>query len=340
MKWEGGMRILSAVALVVCLVGGCSSLPDVQYSYYFTKARLSVTVTQTLDCSADKKRLVVLHTPVVTPTYFADVARGPRYIRIKDVEGAFAPFADSNMSFGFYDDGRLKTINQSTTGQGEAVIKSVVAIATALGGAAAQVSDKPLDVCDKLQNWAKDKPVTLTYTGAFDPGENLKSTLPLRPAKGSEDVYANLESDLPVLGIQFGPANASGSRVVNNIETAEYVPLTLQSTSNVEVNITASGASIWTASIPVPLADTYELPILKSAFFGKQSFSLSLSEAGAITSIEYAKNTGTTGALSAVSSITAAETPAAKAAELEAQADLIAQQQRLARCQTDPATCE
>jgi hypothetical protein len=84
------------------------------------------------------------------------------------------------------------------------------------------------------------------------------------------------------------------------------------------------------------------LPIPKAALFGKQTFSLSLSEAGTITAVDYGKQTGAAGALNAAGSIATAvdpETPTAKAADLKAQADIIAQQQRLLRCQRAPASC-
>lgn len=121
------------------------------------------------------------------------------------------------------------------------------------------------------------------------------------------------------------------------------MPLTLQATGKVRVDLTAQGQSIWTGTIQVPLPQTYLLPIPKAALFGKQSFSLSLSEAGAVTSVDYGKNTGAASALNAAGAIATAaapETVAAKAAEVKAQADLIAQQQRLARCHANPAQCQ
>ena len=97
------------------------------------------------------------------------------------------------------------------------------------------------------------------------------------------------------------------------------------------------------AKLTAPDAQTYVLPIPKAALFGKQSFSLALSEAGVITSVEYGKNTGAASVLNAAGAAATAQAPettAAKAADVKAQADLIAQQQRLARCQANPAQCQ
>ncbi len=93
----------------------------------------------------------------------------------------------------------------------------------------------------------------------------------------------------------------------------------------------------------VPSPKTYLLPIPKAALFGKQNFALSLADSGAVTAIEYGKATGAAGPLNVLGAAATAAAPdstAAKAAEVKAQADLIAQQQRLTRCQAHPAQCQ
>lgn len=89
--------------------------------------------------------------------------------------------------------------------------------------------------------------------------------------------------------------------------------------------------------------EPYYVPIPKAALFGKQTFTLSVSESGAITEIGYGKETGAgqvLGVGKAVFDQLAPTTAADKVAATKAEADLIAQQQRLARCQADPATCQ
>jgi hypothetical protein len=93
----------------------------------------------------------------------------------------------------------------------------------------------------------------------------------------------------------------------------------------------------------IPLRDTYALPIPRAAVFGKQSFALTLSEAGAVTAIDYGKLTGAASPLNVATAAANAAAPASsatQAAEVKAQADLIAQQQRLARCQAQPEKCQ
>lgn len=341
------MTVLATLVWAAGVLSACASLPEVEYSYYPAKSQALITVTQTLDCTTDKKAVIVVNTPSVTAVYFADVTKGPYRIKIKDVEGTFSPFTDSDISFSFYDDGRLKSINQSTTGQGETIIKSAVSLASALGGAAPPPPGQTLTICDKIDNWGKGKPVTLVYSGTIDLATKLGQSVPLAPAVTSRKLFADLKDDpsVPIMAVQVGaaPPTDNGAKYLGAETSADYVPLTLQSTASVVVTVKASGAAIWNAAVPVPLPQTYVLPIPKAALFGKQSFSLALSEAGVITSVEYGKNTGAASVLNAAGAAATAQAPettAAKAADVKAQADLIAQQQRLARCQANPAQCQ
>jgi hypothetical protein len=93
-------------------------------------------------------------------------------VSIRRIEGTFGSFADSDANFQFYDDGRLKSINQSTTGQGETIIKSVVSLGTTVAGAGffSELSEgeipgkggakppapnepPPLAICKVIQDW-------------------------------------------------------------------------------------------------------------------------------------------------------------------------------------------
>lgn len=87
----------------------------------------------------------------------------------------------------------------------------------------------------------------------------------------------------------------------------------------------------------------YVVPIPKAAVFGSHTFTLAVDEAGAITELGYGKDTGVGDALGAAQSAfdqIKPSTAAEKAAAAKAEADLIMQRRRLARCQADPATCQ
>jgi hypothetical protein len=342
--WIGGL-----------LVAACASIPSVEYRYYLSKSNAAVAVTQAVACNNDGTDLIVVTTPTVNTTYSADLRHGVHTLQIRDVEGAFRDFADADVNFGFYDDGRLKSINQSTTGQGEAIIKSSVSLASALiplGGAAIAAAKK-LDECATIKTFAGDKPATVTYVyppvGTVDLAA-LERPVELTVAPASEQLYKalNAHGKLPIPKLIIGRPSpvGSGARFIPLIDGSanEFAYLTLQEMGNVKIEVRNSdGVPIWNTVVVTPLKQTYLLPIPRAALFGGQKFSLTLSEAGAITSVDYSKTVGTAGALNAATTITTAldpETPTAKAAALKAQADVIAQQQRLVRCQTNPEKCQ
>jgi hypothetical protein len=319
------------------------------YSYYPSRSNSNVTVTQTIDCNNDQSALIVLHSTTVNTLYSADYSKGPYSVQIKKLDSFFA---DSDVGFNFFEDGRLKSINESTTGQGETILKSAIALGTALaplGGGAAPAKG-PVPECATVKSWGGDKPVTLIYTKNIDYGKD-DDGLPhnLDPAPGTAGLYTELNkrNQLPKLQVIINQPSSikSGASYISpsSGSSDDVVLLTLQETENVQVDVKASGQAIWSGKITIPGKNTYSLPISKAALFGKQTFSLTLSEAGAITQIEYGKNTGATGPLNVATSAATAAAPgstADKVAEIKAQADLIAQQQRLAGCEANPAQCK
>ena len=101
--------------------------------------------------------------------------------------------------------------------------------------------------------------------------------------------------------------------------------------------------TIWAGSVAAPMRMTYGIAIPAPNIFGKTAFGISLSDSGSVTSLHYGTTNGAPDAASAVGAIAKAlqaKTPEDKANELKGQADLIAQQQRLATCQVDPTSCK
>ena len=117
--------------VVAGAVSACATTPDVSYSYYPVKATGLVSVTQTVDCNSSQTELVALYSPAVTTSYAADYAQAPYTLTVSSLD---SPFADTDFGFNLYDDGRLKGINATTTGQAEATAKAAVSLATAAPG--------------------------------------------------------------------------------------------------------------------------------------------------------------------------------------------------------------
>jgi hypothetical protein len=76
---------------------------------------------------------------------------------------------------------------------------------------------------------------------------------------------------------------------------------------------------------------------------GLEDRSVSVGESGALLSVRYGQDVGTAamiGSAGAIGTAIRGDTAAVAAAEVKAEADLIAQQQRLALCQAKPAECK
>ena len=336
------------VILIIGFLSGCASTPNIIFSYYPSRSSSNVTITQTISCNTDQTALIFLYSSTLNTRYSADYSKKPYSLEIKKLDGTFT---DTDVDFSFFEDGRLKGINESTTGQGETILKSAIALGAAvaplLGGGAEIKGKRP--ECDVIKKFG-EKAVTLTYTKNIEYGKDDDGKPhPLAPDAGSADLYKELnkQNQLHLLDVTITPKESIENRArfvaPSSGSSDDVVLLKLQETENVMVDVKASGSDIWNGYVIVPGKNSYYLPIPKAALFGKQIFALSLSESGAITEIHYGKNTGAAGLLNvATSAATAAapESTAAKAADIKAKADLIAQQQRLVRCQANPANCQ
>ncbi len=70
-------RIPKSIGMLA-LLAGCAKMPPVDFSYYPSRGSAAITVTQSFDCSTDKRRLVgVTSPPNVNTQYSADYVSGP-----------------------------------------------------------------------------------------------------------------------------------------------------------------------------------------------------------------------------------------------------------------------
>jgi hypothetical protein len=103
-----------------------------------------------------------------------------------------------------------------------------------------------------------------------------------------------------------------------------------------------TSSPLWRAAVAVPIHDTYPLPLPSPALFGKTAFTLSLTDAGVISKLEYSTTGGAGDALSTATALAKAiqpATPATQASEVQSKADLIYEQQRYTLCKSSPASC-
>lgn len=347
------------VLIYIFLAGSsaaCSSIPDVEYSYYPYKSSTNISITQVIYCDNDKTSLLIATTPAIVTSYAADYSKGPYNVRIKRIEGPFSSFVDSTATFTFTEDGRLKTINQETLGQGEAAIKSAFTLGSTLtkfGLFSAKTNSGNVGaVCDaiaKLSADGKGTSATVSYAwnGDLDDSRSTPIALNLTPAASATFSKINVGGVVPKPTANVAFKLNSGSRVKYHASCgyseSDVLQIRLQQTETADVAINDGVNPTWHGSAIVPVKKSlYCLPIPQAALFGSQKFGLQLSDAGAITSVTYGKGSGAAASLNAANAAATAlapQTDAMKAADIKAEADVIAQQQRLVRCRTNPSAC-
>ncbi|MBQ0933176.1 hypothetical protein [Ideonella alba] len=351
------------------LLIGCASVPDVAVSYRPVRWATSVAVVHTITCSRDDQIVVIQRDAAFVPIYSADEPRDDFRIDLKQLDRFFA---DSDISLAFTDDGRLKSVNQSTTGQGELVVKGAISLGASLlsgqnVGPTASLNQPtagillferdifkkqlkgpaPAAVCGLIRKSTILAPdqlpqVSIVHTASLN--SEAISAVP----KASNDQEVLVEG-LKSLGIDlsssvkgiFGTEELQPIANLKSSVGADEVPLTLQRMVSLLVSVEDSSGTIGGSKIAVPTSRTFVLPIPKAALFGKQSFQLVLSDSGRIATLGYGKLTGVPAAMGAATATVNAQVNVdnAETAALKAASDLIAQQQRYNTCRLTPSAC-
>lgn len=341
---RNGSLFASATLVLGISAAGCAHLPDATLNYHLVTSKVGFKVVRTVACDASKN-LVVANavTPLVVHSADRSVA-GTKNLELKKLKGALS---DSDVKFDFYDDGRLKGFNGSSTGQGEAILKTAITIAAALGFDA--TGTRYASECAFITNAGGGKPLTLTYEGAVDLGKGPADEQPIDPDVGSQHYSDRLKV---VIGTVCAYVEGKGATPIRAeyTEQAGDVLLDAREPGFASIRIKAGGQSIcrdrsiWYGNVPVAqFGSPYKLPIPPPTAFGKRLLAAAFAESGALTSIQFASNTGAGQGLNVIAAgldSTAGATAEEKVAAVKTQADLIAQQQRLVQCLTDPPNCK
>ena len=377
---------LAAIGIVgVAMLAGCASTPDVTLSYRLAEWELAIAVVHTITCSTDSKTMIVDRSATAVPVFRARLTGDPEILRLRDLGSVFA---DSELKVEFTEDGRLKSINQSTTGQGEAVLKAAVSAAGSLAAAAMPLtmvakavevrgadakglsqSTNTVDsktVCDAIAARiavATGKPVQVSLTQTATATE----AKPMQRLEFASDYQSSVSTALQEAGLNLGgqyvlswsqdrkenlqPVSAAspggdGDRVALKLQRLRRWTLKISDVYGdlldrllaLPADATCAGA---TCAEATRAEATFDVPIPKSALFGKQTFGLILAESGRIVSVTYNRGQGVANALGALGAAAGAETAFdnAKTAALKAAAELVAAHQRAAKCALTPDKC-
>src|SRR5438105_6843037 len=114
------LRNASIATAALGLFAGCASIPDVTARYYFPKAQTQLQLTESLMCNKNSSELLTVATVASTTGYSSDLSAGVGSLSYK---GASGLFTDTDLTLNFTDDGRLAGINETSTGQGDTIVK-------------------------------------------------------------------------------------------------------------------------------------------------------------------------------------------------------------------------
>jgi hypothetical protein len=297
-------------------------MPDVAVQYFPAKSLTTFTLVQNVACTHDDLTLLVTNSIAATTEYSADDSKPAHRLRLKDLDNGFA---DASLGVELYGDGRLKGINASSTGQGQAVISAAAALAStlgpALGASGGAGPPRKLAACAVLKNWPDGK-AALSFVKAID----LAAVSPSDRTRLNDDeaavsdpaLYDRLAGVLPEITLDISEKKSVPRPAIAGAAGAgDTVEVTLHDTSNLRVDFYARdrigfgnhwlGAKAFT----IPGPGDYVLPIPKAALFGGSQFSLTLSESGAVTALSYGKSTGAPAAAGAAQSAASVITPPA-----------------------------
>jgi hypothetical protein len=317
--------------------------PHVTYRYHPPALKVALSISETISCTADKTRPIIqVAVSTATPTYLADEA----------VTWSFSlpngALSDTDFTAAFTDDGRLASVNSTLTGEGGTVLKDLVSLGTALAAAGGRGEVKTLPVCDGLLK----QPVSIVYDASVDFSQAVPAKTALVPRSYLIPIDLALRKvlpDMPSFQAVVTVRTEADNRVTfagSDLDGQSFAVLKLRPVENAELQIidTNHGTSVYDSqlAVPVPGPKYYEIALPKPTLFGGSTFALMLSDSGAIKSIGYKKTNGSASAIEVATSAAKAAAPqtaAEKAAELKAEADIIAQQTRLAKCLANRAGC-
>lgn len=343
------LRFESIVIVVLTSLAACASNPDVGLNYYLAKTDVTVKVTRTVMCDANEN-LFVASAASVTPSHTADTSEGHSF-ELDELSGAFS---NIDMTISLHEDGRLKGLNTTSTGQGEAILGSALKVASYVFGGGTVKLWGDMDISTKNPactfinsgDLKRDKTVTMTFEGKVD--LDASASMPIPPTVETQRVFLALAPYVGEVHYKIGELQPTIAPVSNRSKKVSAAKLQMRQPAlqYVKVYSELDGAEtgiIWHDRIAIAQKGiSYTIPISKSQFFGTQTFALEVAPSGALAKLGYGSDSGLAQGLSSTNALlegVSKATDVEKAAVVKGEADLIAQQQRLLRCQMNTLEC-
>lgn len=343
-----GMRIKNLMAVVfIATLSGCASMPSASVNYYLPKSSAVVTVIQTISC-IDTSNPIVLTNVDIQTVYSANQEK-TKPIKLSDLDTFYS---NGNAEITLTEDGRLEAFNSNSTGVGSDVIAIFVSAiktfeqkAVPVNAAAACAEINRVAVKNEKTGMPLPLSITLKSNVRFN-NDSKYETTPFRITQYPQSFYDSVVPALGSLVYEIEKYKTLPDPVKATIKDGPKITLLSPAVVPIKVKLISSVSDETTefsASVPVPQWGTeYDIPIPKPPMFGTNNLNLSLLASGKIKTLKYGATNGAKDLGSAFSTLSNkfAQTDSDKAAALKAEADVIAQQQRLIKCTATPTDCK
>ena len=342
MKINRGAFALAGAAAV----GACSTTPPIKVSHYLPKVETRVTITESVACDAENHIVAGAEATSVT-AYSADITQA----REIDLTGYGSMLADTGLTFTFENDGRLKTVNATSTGKASEIIKSAIGLVTTFAGArgfADLTAPQYKKECALLAAWGKGEPVTLTFAGPIDFAADASAQY-IRPVPASLYRFGLIKNAVGY------PCAKVTSRKMNPIvsgpePTGAKVDLLQPSLADLAIHMNTSDqcipadnvAFVHREQIVVPQGGKpYAIQIPKPVAFGKSTFVMEMAPSGSVTKLQYDDETGAVQVLDSASGLAGLliTSRAEETADANEEVARIKALNALVKCKADPANC-
>lgn len=115
---------ISAIALAAFLFTGCASIPDSTLKYYLPKADVQLGAVMTMACVKDAEHFQLKY--IVSPRISSEISADYDADQTIDLHDFNNTFGSNNIEVSWYEDGRLKGINSTSTGGGSQVLEAAL----------------------------------------------------------------------------------------------------------------------------------------------------------------------------------------------------------------------
>lgn len=364
--WYRSVSIIAVLAF-----SGCVSTPKVKLGYYLPKTEASVRFVRTVTCRGVQPYSVV--EGFVDVEHSAD--KGAWYpLQTSDLIGRMS---NSELKLDFYPGRRLKSVNSSYAGQGEAIAKSMALLILPRPGFSASSAGS---ACQYLKDYGEKGVLTLTYSAKLnfvpqgdgsvkaDNVINAKTKhviagAVIDPDPESKLHHMELHGDLGEICLNASvnapvhfPVTDSDGKVISTYSDGVVInarePSTLSATffawrvDPEKPNAPACSAEhhpfMTKTALFADAGGDYRIPIPRARAFGESVVDLQFDESGALAGVKYGSKSGAAGAGNALTTFADhfMPTDALVATRLKNEADVIAAQQRLLKCRLNPEECK